>query len=81
MTTTDPTVPAPSPEPMHRLRFEEPGPPRPTELPGGTPAWRVSRYADVRQVLSDPRFGRAQLVRPPTPRPSPTYRTSSTTPT
>ncbi|MGW3215035.1 cytochrome P450 [Streptomyces parvus] len=67
MTTIDPTVPAPSPEPMHRLRFEEPGPPRPTELPGGTPAWRVSRYADVRQVLSDPRFGRAQLYAPDAP--------------
>ncbi|APS17938.1 cytochrome P450 [Streptomyces sp. Tue 6075] len=67
MTTIDPTVPAPSPEPMHRLRFEEPGPPSPTELPGGTPAWRVSRYADVRQVLSDPRFGRAQLYAPDAP--------------
>ncbi|WP_412556813.1 cytochrome P450 [Streptomyces sp. WA6-1-16] len=52
---------------MHRLRFAEPGPPCPTELPGGTPAWRVSRYADVRQVLSDPRFGRAQLYAPDAP--------------
>ncbi|NEE61280.1 cytochrome P450, partial [Streptomyces sp. SID8455] len=39
----------------------EPGPPRLGELPGGAPAWLVSRHADVRQVLSDPRFGRAQL--------------------
>ncbi|OKJ35593.1 cytochrome [Streptomyces sp. CB02366] len=46
---------------MHRLRFEEPGPPRTAELPGGAPAWLVSRYPDVRQVLSDPRFGRAGL--------------------
>lgn len=67
MPTIDPTVPALSPEPMHRLRFEEPGPPCPTELPDGTPAWRVSRYADVRQVLSDPRFGRAQLYAPDAP--------------
>ncbi|MFD3909117.1 cytochrome P450 [Streptomyces sp. CB04723] len=59
MTTVDPTAPAQ--EPLHRLRFEEPGPPRPAELPGGAPAWLVSRYADVRQVLSDPRFGRARL--------------------
>ncbi|MFH9610778.1 cytochrome P450 [Streptomyces sp. NPDC017448] len=59
MTTDDPMAPAP--EPMHRLRFEEPGPPRPAELPGGAPAWLVSRYPDVRQVLSDPRFGRAGL--------------------
>ncbi|MFC9174809.1 cytochrome P450 [Streptomyces sp. NPDC057107] len=47
--------------PLHRLHFEEPGPPRLGELPGGAPAWLVSRYADVRQVLSDPRFGRARL--------------------
>ncbi|WP_411080222.1 cytochrome P450 [Streptomyces sp. cmx-18-6] len=56
MTTTDPSL-----APLHRLPFEEPGPPRLGELPGGAPAWLVSRYADVRQVLSDPRFGRAQL--------------------
>ncbi|MEU5288327.1 cytochrome P450 [Streptomyces sp. CA-278952] len=65
MTTTDPTHPAP--EPMHRLFFDEPGPPRPAELPGGSPAWLVSRYEDVRQVLSDPRFGRAQLYAPDAP--------------
>ncbi|MFF2860731.1 cytochrome P450 [Streptomyces rubiginosohelvolus] len=65
MNPTDPTEPAP--EPMHRLPFEPPGPPCRTELPGGTPAWLVSRYADVRQVLSDPRFGRAQLYAPDAP--------------
>nr|WSU77755.1 cytochrome P450 [Streptomyces anulatus] len=65
MTTIDPTQPAP--EPMHRLFFEESGPPRPAELPGGGPAWLVSRYDDVRQVLSDPRFGRAQLYAPDAP--------------
>ncbi|MEU0099844.1 cytochrome P450 [Streptomyces sp. NPDC006267] len=59
MTTTEPAGPAP--KPMHRLVFEKPGPPRPAELPSGGPAWLVSRYDDVRQVLSDPRFGRAQL--------------------
>ncbi|MET8879376.1 cytochrome P450 [Streptomyces rubiginosohelvolus] len=59
MNPTDPTEP--TPEPMHRLHFDPPGPPCRTELPGGTPAWLVSRYAEVRQVLSDPRFGRAQL--------------------
>lgn len=57
MTTTDPS----SLVPLHRLHFEEPGPPRLGELPGGAPAWLVSRYADVRQVLSDPRFGRSRL--------------------
>ncbi|MFI7288557.1 cytochrome P450 [Streptomyces anulatus] len=65
MTTIDPTQPAP--EPMHRLLFEAPGPPRPAELPDGGPAWLVSRYDDVRQVLSDPRFGRAQLYTPDAP--------------
>lgn len=65
MTTIDPTQPAP--EPMHRLFFEECGPPRPAELPGGGPAWLVSRYEDVRHVLSDPRFGRAQLYVPGAP--------------
>lgn len=65
MTTIDPTQPAP--EPMHRLFFEEPVPPHPAELPGGGPAWLVSRYNDVRQVLSDPRFGRAQLYVPGAP--------------
>ncbi|MEW1616484.1 MULTISPECIES: cytochrome P450 [unclassified Streptomyces] len=63
MTTTDPSL-----VPLHCLRFEEPGPPRPAELPGGAPAWLVSRYADVRQVLSDPRFGRAQLYAADAPR-------------
>ncbi|OCC14069.1 Cytochrome P450 107B1 [Streptomyces sp. PTY087I2] len=67
MTETDSKESPPAPEPMHRLHFEEPGPPCPTELPGGTPAWLVSRYADVRQVLSDPRFGRAQLYAPDAP--------------
>lgn len=65
MTTTDSTDP--DPLPMHRLHFEKPGPPRPAELPGGAPAWLVSRYADVRQVLSDPRFGRAGLYAPDAP--------------
>ncbi|MGW6289014.1 cytochrome P450 [Streptomyces sp. NPDC055107] len=65
MTTIDPTRPAP--EPMHRLFFEEPGPPRLAELPDGGPAWLVSRYEDVRQVLSDPRFGRARLYAPDAP--------------
>ncbi|MFI1223627.1 MULTISPECIES: cytochrome P450 [unclassified Streptomyces] len=65
LTATEPALPAPVP--MHRLLFEEPGPPRPAELPGGAPAWLVSRYADVRQVLSDPRFGRARLYGPDAP--------------
>ncbi|PCG85178.1 cytochrome P450 [Streptomyces sp. WZ.A104] len=58
---TAPEHPRSSPVPLHRLPFGEPGPPRPAELPGGAPAWLVSRYADVRQVLCDPRFGRARL--------------------
>ncbi|AEN13889.1 cytochrome P450 [Streptomyces sp. SID8360] len=64
MTTAEHPPPgsaAPAHVPMHCLHFEKPGPPRPTELPDGSPAWLVSRYPDVRQVLSDPRFGRARL--------------------
>lgn len=61
MTTTEHPHHDPALIPLHCLRFEEPGPPRPTELPDGSPAWLVGRHADVRQVLSDPRFGRAQL--------------------
>ncbi|MFF9349400.1 cytochrome P450 [Streptomyces sp. NPDC014734] len=52
--------------PLHRSDFEPSGPPRPVELPDGTRAWRVSRYHDVRKVLTDPRFGRAQLHVPDT---------------
>ncbi|WP_329026700.1 cytochrome P450 [Streptomyces sp. NBC_00690] len=47
--------------PMHRIDFGEVGPPRPTRLPDGTPAWLASRYPDVRQVLSDARFARSPL--------------------
>ena len=34
------------------------GPPRRTTLPEGTEGWVVTRYADVRTLLSDPRFVR-----------------------
>ncbi|MFI9625935.1 cytochrome P450 [Streptomyces sp. NPDC052042] len=54
-TTGPPTLP------LHRLGFDPPGPPRPVALPDGTRAWHVTRYADVRKVLTDPRFGRARL--------------------
>ncbi|WP_030674972.1 cytochrome P450 [Streptomyces cellulosae] len=47
--------------PMHRMAFPEPGPPRPGTLATGTPFWLVTRYADVRQVLMDPRFDRKSL--------------------
>ncbi|MEL5955018.1 cytochrome P450 [Streptomyces sp. CLV115] len=53
--------------PLHRLEFEPPGPPRPVALPDGTAAWLVSRYADVRMVLTDSRFGRAGLHTPDSP--------------
>ncbi|MFG2630909.1 cytochrome P450 [Streptomyces sp. NPDC048473] len=63
---TDATTGPPS-LPLHRLRFDPPGPPRPVALPDGTHAWLVSRYADVRMVLTDTRFGRAQLHTPDAP--------------
>ena len=53
--------------PMHRLDLPEPGPPRPTVLATGTPVWLVTRYAEVRQVLMDPRFDRGSLHAPDAP--------------
>ncbi|MFB6710967.1 MULTISPECIES: cytochrome P450 [unclassified Streptomyces] len=50
--------------PLHRLGFDSPGPPRQVDLPDGTRAWLVSRYEDVRKVLTDTRFGRAGLHTP-----------------
>ncbi|MER8010599.1 cytochrome P450 [Streptomyces sp. NPDC094149] len=47
--------------PMHRVDLPEAGPPRPAALGTGTPVWLVTRYADVRQVLMDPRFDRRSL--------------------
>ncbi|MEV6978571.1 cytochrome P450 [Kitasatospora sp. NPDC093806] len=73
MTDTAP-VPAPIPgprpaalPPLHCLRRLEAGPPRLGALPTGTPVWLVSRHADVRQVLTDPRLGRAPLYAPDAP--------------
>ncbi|MFJ4918634.1 cytochrome P450 [Streptomyces sp. NPDC088725] len=59
-------VPSPLP-PLHRLQFDVPGPPCLTPLPDGSSVWYVSRYADVRQVLSDSEFGRAELYAPDGP--------------
>ncbi|MFF8770436.1 cytochrome P450 [Kitasatospora sp. NPDC015120] len=53
--------------PLHCLRLLEPGPPRLAALPTGTPVWLVSRHTDVRQVLTDPRLGRAPLYAPDAP--------------
>ncbi|MEU8925028.1 cytochrome P450 [Kitasatospora sp. NPDC048545] len=47
--------------PLHRLPVAPALPPHPTTLPDGTPAWLVTRYQDVRQVLGDPRITRADL--------------------
>ncbi|MER7767530.1 cytochrome P450 [Kitasatospora sp. NPDC096140] len=47
--------------PLHRLPVSPVRPPHPTTLPDGTPAWLVTRYHDVRQVLGDPRITRADL--------------------
>ncbi|MEU8517946.1 cytochrome P450 [Kitasatospora sp. NPDC048722] len=47
--------------PLHRLPFAPALPPRPTTLADGTPAWLVTRYRDVRKVLTDARFTRDGL--------------------
>nr|BFD90990.1 cytochrome P450 [Kitasatospora sp. Xyl93] len=49
--------------PLHRIASPECGP-RLTALPDGTPMWLVTRYDDVRQVLTDARFGRSPLGPP-----------------
>ncbi|MEU8515416.1 cytochrome P450 [Kitasatospora sp. NPDC048722] len=53
--------------PLHCPRHAEAGPPRLSALPTGTPVWLVSRHADVRQALTDPRLGRAPLYAPDAP--------------
>jgi cytochrome P450 len=53
-----PDVPSPPPLPLHRIAAPPLGPPRPLELPAGAPVWHVTRYEDVRRVLTDPRFTR-----------------------
>lgn len=53
--------------PMHRVTFPKPGPPRLATLATGTPVWIVTRHAEVRQVLMDPRFDRSSLHAPDAP--------------
>ncbi|MBV2154863.1 cytochrome P450 [Kitasatospora sp. SUK 42] len=60
MSTAVPDTDAPLP-PLHRLPVTPAQPPHPTTLPDGTPAWLITRYHDVRQVLGDPRLTRADL--------------------
>ncbi|MEU2081790.1 cytochrome P450 [Streptomyces albus] len=54
------------PEEYARLRAEEPL--APVVLPSGDAGYLVSRYEDVRAVLSDPRCSRAATVRPEAPK-------------
>ncbi|WP_033820527.1 cytochrome P450 [Kitasatospora sp. MBT63] len=67
MTTEQRPVPDAPLVPLHCLRHAEPGPPRLAVLPTGTPVWVCTRHADVRQVLTDPRIGRAPLYAPDAP--------------
>ncbi|MFJ9681694.1 cytochrome P450 [Streptomyces sp. NPDC101194] len=53
MTASEPHLP------LHRLRFDDPGPPRGTRLADGTRAWLLTRYTDVCQALDDTRFRRS----------------------
>ncbi|NUT23361.1 MAG: cytochrome P450 [Hamadaea sp.] len=54
-----PSLYHPSPE-LGELREEQPV--APIVFPDGATAWLVTRHSDVRQVLTDPRFSRAQAV-------------------
>lgn len=55
------TIYSPAPE-FDRLRAEEPI--VRVTMPGNHPAWLVSRYEDVRKVMTDLRFSRAEASRP-----------------
>lgn len=52
---TERTCPFSPPEGYRTLREEAPI--TPVTFPDGTDGWLVSRHADVRTVLADPRFG------------------------
>ncbi|MFF7095400.1 cytochrome P450 [Streptomyces rubradiris] len=59
---TDPETVLDQPlRPPHHRTVLPVGPPRHIVQPNGTPAWLVTKYHHVRQVLTDPRFSRAQL--------------------
>jgi len=53
------TNPAPLEPPTEWAELRQKCPVAPVTLPSGDPAMLVTRYADVKQVLSDPRFPRA----------------------
>ncbi|MGF1429074.1 cytochrome P450 [Kitasatospora sp. LaBMicrA B282] len=57
---SDPPAAAPL-VPLHCLRAAPAGPPVRTTLLTGTPVWWISRHADARQVLTDPRLDRSSL--------------------
>jgi cytochrome P450 len=59
-----PSLYDPAPE---YLRLLENRPVAQVRLPDGKPAWLVTRHADVRQVLIDPRFSRAAASGPDAP--------------
>ncbi|MGW1838800.1 cytochrome P450 [Streptomyces sp. NPDC002067] len=55
--------------PPYRRTLLPVGPPCFTTLPDGTSGWLVTRYHDVRQVLTDPRFSGARRSAAGAPRP------------
>ncbi|MGV4924076.1 cytochrome P450 [Streptomyces sp. BHT-5-2] len=61
-----PQLTAPAPDTYADLRENDPV--HRVELPYGGQAWLVTRYADVRTVLADPRFSRTAASRPEAPR-------------
>ncbi|MEU8784264.1 cytochrome P450 [Streptomyces sp. NPDC048637] len=66
---TERTCPFSPPEGYRTLREEDPI--TPVTFPDGAKGWLVSRYADVRAVLADPRFGaNRRRVRPGDPAPA-----------
>ncbi|MEU2869702.1 cytochrome P450 [Streptomyces olivoreticuli] len=74
MTDTDPTTDFPLPHrdglgPLPEFAaLRRDAPCARIRLPSGDPAWLVTRYADVRTVLGDPRFSRTRATRGKGPR-------------
>jgi cytochrome P450 len=59
-----PSLYEPAPQSLELLHHR---PVAPVRFPDGKQAWLVTRYADVRQVLVDPRFSRAAASSPDVP--------------
>lgn len=70
------TAPDPLEPPAEYAKLRRDQPVAQVTLPSGDPAWLVTRYSDVRKVLSDQRFSREAITAPDAPRVLPIARGS-----